>query len=79
MTEPMGTPQYYRYQPPEGLVYGEPDWLQPGRCYEGAVPARITGCVLLFEPGGEGFQGVHAHQVVMVTEEEYREDRPVGA
>lgn len=25
MTEPMEAAQYYRYQPPEGLVMGEPE------------------------------------------------------
>lgn len=71
--------QYYRYQPPEGLVMGEPDWLIPGQYYEGEVPPGATGFVLLYEPEGEGIQGVHAHMVEEVGEGESGVDEVVPA
>lgn len=63
MTDRTASTQYWRYQPPESLVMGDPDWLQRGRCYEGEVLPGATGFVLLFEPDGEGIHGVDANHV----------------
>lgn len=72
MTDFSGTPGYWRYQPPEAIVMGEPDWLVPGCCYKGVVPTRAFGFVLLFGPDGEEPVEVAARQVERVTEELYR-------
>lgn len=76
MPESQENITYWRYRPLEDVTLGVPDWLEPGRCYEGLTFSTATGFVMLFEPDGDVIQGVHSHEVELVSEETYRADRP---